>query len=113
MIVSGTSLKMTRGDTGAIRVIVSDAAGEIVPLVDGDMIEMTVRESLISSEKTMYKKVTEFVNGEALITIHPEDTANLKFKTYVYDIQLTRANGQVQTIIKPSQFEVSSEVTYD
>ena len=61
----------------------------------------------------LYKKVTEFVDGKALITIHPEDTAELKFKTYVYDIQLTRANGQVQTIVKPSQFVVGSEVTYD
>lgn len=113
MIVSGTNLKITRGDTGAIRVAVSDAAGEAVPLEDGDTIELTVRERLRSPEKILYKKVTEFVYGEALITIHPEDTSNLKFKTYVYDIQLTRANGQVQTIVKPSQFEVGSEVTYD
>ena len=113
MIVNGTNLKMTRGDSGAIRVAVSDAAGETVPLEDGDMIELTVREHLRASEKMLYKKITEFVDGEALITIHPEDTSNLKFKAYVYDIQLTRANGQVQTIVKPSRFEVGSEVTYD
>ena len=113
MIVSGTNLKITRGDTGSIRVAVSDAAGETIPLEDGDMIELTVRLYLGAPKKTLYKKVTEFVNGEALITIHPEDTSNLKFKTYVYDIQLTRANGQVQTIVKPSLFEVGSEVTYD
>ena len=113
MIVSGTNLYMTRGDTGAIRVAVSDAAGETVPLANGDVIELTVRERLGASGKMLYKKVTDFIDGEALITIQPEDTSSLKFKTYVYDIQLSRANGQVQTIIKPSQFEVGSEVTYD
>ena len=113
MIVSGTNLYVTRGDTGAIRIAVSDAAGESVPLEDGDVIELTVRERLGASEKMLYKKVTEFIDGKALITIQPEDTSNLKFKTYVYDIQLTRANGQVKTIVKPSKFVVGSEVTYD
>ena len=113
MIVSGTNLKITRGDTGAIRVAVNDSAGEIIPLEDGDMIELTVRKHLMSSKKELYKKVTEFINGEALITIHPEDTESLEFRMYVYDIQLTRENGQVQTIVKPSQFVVGGEVTYE
>ena len=113
MNVSGTDLTITRGDTGAIRVAVSDAEGEPVPLEDGDMIELTVRERLGASGKLLYKKVTEFVGGEALITIYPEDTSNLEFRIYVYDVQLTRANGQVKTIVKPSKFVVGNEVTYD
>ena len=50
MLVSGTNLKITRGDTGAILVAVSDAADETVPLEDGDVIELTVRGYLGASE---------------------------------------------------------------
>ena len=54
-----------------------------------------------------------FVDGQALITIHPQDTNHLRFTSYVYDIQLTKENGSVKTIITPSHLTITGEVTYD
>ena len=57
--------------------------------------------------------MTEFGNqGEAVIALHPEDTASMAFGDYVYDIQLTRAVGTVTTLVTPSRFRLTEEVTY-
>ena len=37
----------------------------------------------------------------------------MRFRSYYYDIQLTRADGTVKTIIPPSMFTVKGEITYD
>ena len=44
--------------------------------------------------------------------IEPEDTSGLDFGNYVYDVELTLADGTVNTIIPPSTFKVMGEVTY-
>ena len=108
MIINGTNISMTRGDTESITVTLDDGIG----FVEGDIIELTVRVNPSSSNVELYKKVTEFDEGKARIEIRSEDTEGLIFRSYVYDVQLTRANGGIHTIIKPSMFEILPEVTY-
>ena len=61
----------------------------------------------------MKKIITEFDDGTALININPEDTNDLSYVSYVYDIQLTKQDGTVKTIILPSKLTITGEVTYD
>ena len=100
------NISITRGDSEAVLV-------KGLSLTTGDAIYLTVKEHANTSNIAFQKKVTEFINGEALITIFPEDTKNLKFKKYLYDIQLSRPGGIVTTIIKPHEFNIEREVTYD
>ena len=104
----GNNIKMTRGDSEAITV-----SCEQQPFVEGDKITITVRKSKKDTTKVMQKDVTEFVEGKALISIEPSDTSSLAFGDYIYDIQITRADGTVKTIIKPATFTVELEVSYD
>ena len=113
MKIQGTNISMTRGDSEAIKVTVKDTLGNIVPLVTGDTIYFTVRDHMMSTTKIIEKIITEFDDGQALITIDPQDTNDLRFASYVYDIQLTKENGNVKTIITPSNFTITGEVTYD
>ena len=113
MKIQGTNISMTRGDSEAIKVTVKDTIENVVPLLTGDTIYFTVREYTLNTTKIIEKIITEFDDGEALITINPQDTNDLSFAYYVYDIQLTRENGMVKTIIPPSQFLITGEVTYD
>lgn len=113
MKIQGTNISMTRGDSEAIKVTVNDALGNNIPLVAGDTIYFTVREHTLNPTKIIEKIITEFDDGEALITINPQDTNDLRFISYVYDIQLTKENGTVKTIIPPSQLLITGEVTYD
>ena len=108
MIVSGTNLKMTRGDSECLVVTISGY--EVQP---GDKLEMTVR-SYVGGKVLLHKEVSDFENNAANIPIWPEDTQALNFGTYIYDLQFTFAGGTaVKTIVKPSRFTVAEEVTYD
>lgn len=101
------NLKMTRGDSANISV-------NGLSLVNGDTIYMTVKDNVNSDDKKFQKIVTSFTpEGNAIVFIEPTDTKGLNYKTYVYDIQLTRANGSVSTVVKPHEFKVESEVTFD
>ena len=113
MKIQGTNISMTRGDSEAIKVTVKDTSGNIIPLASGDTIYFTVRENVLGKTKIIEKIITEFDDGKALINIDPQDTKDLRFASYVYDIQLTKENGTVKTIIPPSQFIITGEVTYD
>jgi hypothetical protein len=113
MNVNGTNLEMIRGDTEVLTVSCVNSEGEPINFETGDKVYFTVKESVTSTLIIFQKIITEFVEGKAIITILPEDTKNLKFKPYVYDVQLTQADGTVTTIVPPSSFVVGSEVTYE
>lgn len=111
MIVEGTTLKMIRGDTESITVTYADESGIQIPLVVGDTIYLTIKKRLKDTEKVFQKIVTEFTEGNALIVFSHTDTNTIPTGTYVYDIQLNKADGTVTTIIYPSDFELLGGVT--
>lgn len=103
------NISMTRGDSETITVSCQER-----PFAEGDKITFTVRFTPSSKEKEIEKTVTEFTEeGKAIIEILPEDTAKMAFGKYRYDIQLTGADETVTTIIKPAEFRIEEEVTYD
>ena len=106
MTIRGTKISMTRGDSETVTVTCS------VPFAAGDTVTLTMRED-VESEIAMQKVVTDFgAAGEAVIVIEPEDTEALDFGDYVYDLELRRADGTVTTLVKPSVFTLTEEVTY-
>ena len=111
MEIQGYNISMIRGDTETIKVSCEDTQGVGVPLEDGDTLYFTVKRSTSTEEKILQKIVTEFPDGIAYINILPDDTKFMSFRSYYYDIQLTRADGTVKTIIPPSIFAVKGEVT--
>lgn len=113
MEIQGYNISMIRGDTETIKISCKDAQGAGVPLKDGDTLYFTVKSSVGTEEKEMQKVITEFPNGIGYINISPDDTKIMRFRSYYYDIQLTREDGTVKTIIPPSMFTVKGEITYD
>lgn len=108
MIVDGTNLSIIKGDTEYLSVICDN-----YKLIDGeDVVELTVRLSP-TNQKLIYKKIEEFERGNAEIKFLPEDTKYLNPGVYVYDVQITFANGDVKTIVPCSRFTIKKEVTYD
>ena len=116
MKVEGQNIYMTRGDSASVIISASTKIGNNRtprPFVDGDKIEMTVRQFPSSPSVAVHKTVTEFTeDGKAVIEISPSDTSGLSFGTYSYDIQLTEEGGAVHTIVTPSAFVVGEEDTY-
>ena len=113
MIVQGTNLSMIRGDSETIQINLTDELNNPFLLSEGDTVYFTVKLNTKVEEKIFQKVITQFEDGMAIIRITPEDTKNLNYKTYVYDIQLTTKDGEVKTIILPSKITIGAEVTYE
>ncbi len=113
MEIDGTNLKMFRGDTECISIDMKDEEGVPVPLVGGDTVYFTIKKSVHREEIVLQKIITDFNDGAAIIPFAHEDTKEIAPRIYVYDIQLTRADGTVKTIIPPSDFTIERGVTDD
>lgn len=101
-------IKLTRGDTARLTVPIINLAnnGEYT-MESGDILYFTVKKTAKDTDFLFQKSVT----GSNSIHIRPEDTADLSFGKYKYDVQLTTATGDVYTVIEPSTFEVMEEIT--
>lgn len=92
------NIELTKGDSKSITVIIK-SNGVKVPLVSGDIVYFSARQKPSQTTYDIQKTITSFTNGEAIITLLSVDT-NIDTGTYLYDIQLSKANGEVFTIIK-------------
>ena len=111
--VEGTKITMTRGDTLKVQLSLKQGEDDYTP-VEGDALRFAVKSRLNS-------KRTEFVEDEPLIEVaipmdtlllqlDPEDTKDLKFGNYYYDIEFTSASGDVDTVVPMSPFILDPEV---
>lgn len=98
---------LTRGDTGYIEIDLADEDNDAIELDDSDEVVFTLKESTSNNEAILTKTL-----DEGIVKILPEDTEDLDYGNYVYDIQLTRSNGDVFTIVEPTLFKIMEEVTY-
>jgi len=115
MVINGTDIYMTRGDTETITLTVYDAEEKTIPFsnANNDIVYFTVKTSTQTSVHTFQKEITTFTpEGEAIVEIVPNDTKDLRYGDYVYDVQINK-NGNVTTVIKPSKFVIQEEVTYE
>ena len=105
--IVGTDIYLTRGDTGYLDLYIRNPeTRQAYELVEGDTLVFTMRRS--KRHPIVLQKELE---GNFL-KIDPEDTETLEFGDYVYDIELTFANGDVDTVIPTSKFRLLDEVTY-
>ena len=108
LYIDDKTIKLTRGDTARLTVpIVNLANNGEYTMESGDILYFTVKKTAKDTDFLFQKSVT----GSNSIHIRPEDTADLSFGKYKYDVQLTTATGDVYTVIEPSTFEVMEEIT--
>lgn len=105
--INKNKIKITRGDTGIFNIEILDRITELPYEVQaGDTVRFTVKKSIYQNKPLIQKEGTS-------IQINPADTQTLMYGKYLYDVEITLANGMVQTIITPCEFEITSEVTWD
>ena len=114
VIVDGNNVTMTRGDTFIAQIEMKDKNGVVYSPMQGDVIRFTLRDPKMNNKKTKYYDsdplVTKIVpNNTLLLRLDPADTKNLGFGEYVYFVELTYANGVVDTFIAESSFVLTPE----
>lgn len=103
------TIHLTRGDTARFSIgrIVNTVTNTNYTPTAEDTVTMTVKKTVLQADPC----VQIIVPGGEVLHIKPEDTKAMAFGKYVYDVQLTMADGDVYTIIPPATFDLQKEVT--
>ena len=103
--IKNNVITLTRGDTCVIRVDVSDIGDNDYTMQESDELIFTLRKK-VGSREVLIEKTLE----ENLLKLQPEDTLDLDFGDYVFDIVLKTFAGEVFTVIPASTFKIAVEV---
>ena len=106
LYIEGNTIRLTRGDTAYLEFPLKTEVGEYV-MVSNDTLTLSVKKNTKDTEYIFQKVIT----GTNTFHIEPNDTTDLSFGKYTYDVQINTADGDVFTVIPPSTFEVLNEVT--
>lgn len=105
-ILGNGKIRMVRGDTVEFNVTASyKEDGSPYTLQEGDEIIFTLKKKSTDTVPLIQK-----TGPDVIIT--PDDTSELSFGSYVYDVQLNFADGSVDTIVPKNTFEIMEEVTW-
>lgn len=105
-VQSNGDIELTRGDTARLTVSVRDSQKQPYAVKEDDVLTLTVKKEYKDSTPLIEKKIT----GETTFHIKPEDTKELDFFTYKYDVQITTADGDNYTVIDDKKFKIANEV---
>ena len=105
--VKNNEIYLTRGDTASFTLDIVDDTRAKYAITDDDQILFTVKRSTSDTAVILQKAVVD-----KTITIKPAETADLPYGTYYYDVQLSRPDGFVATVITPTHFTICEEVTF-
>ena len=104
-----TTIIHTRGDTLDFTVVIlkSDKVTRYHP-VQGDRVRFALKKEYEDMKPLIVKDVPI---DTMRLHLDPEDTKNLPFGTYVYDLELTFGDdGTVDTFINKGKFKLTEEV---
>ena len=105
--VKGTSITLTRGDSFAADIGIIQPDGEPYIPSEGDQIRFAMKRNVKDEEVLILREIP--IDTMRLV-LTPEDTKELEFGSYVYDIQLTKSTGEVDTFITKSTLTLTEEV---
>ena len=117
--VQGTTIRLTRGDSLILQVVIlrkkDKEAPEIYTPEDGDAVRFALKRNIMNPEKTRYLDSKPLVEKNIpiktlILRLESEDTKFLEFGNYVYDIELTTKDGMVDTFIADADFILTPEV---
>lgn len=103
--IKGKRVKLTRGDTLITEVSISNADGTAYEMQEGDSLRFKMTD--IPGGVVLIEK--QIPSDTLILKLDPSDTNVLPFGEYFFDIQLTYANGNVETILAEGQFDVTAE----
>jgi len=106
--IRNNKIIMTRGDTLRVVVDIFNDDGTPYEPIEGDSIRFAVKSSYNAKDVLIYKDIPL---DTRLLELNPADTKNFKQPSdYVYDIQLTHANGDIDTFIANQVLQIKEEV---
>ena len=109
LVITDNEVRLTRGDNADIIVQIKDLNGDTYELQEGDKLLFTMKRNCKTDIIVIQKDIT----SDQVISIEHDDTKDLDYGTYYFDIQCTLADGNVYTVIEPHPFIIEKEVTFN
>lgn len=112
--VNGNAIYLTRGDSFSAEIKLYQGDEEYTP-EEGDVIRFAAKHPGMTAGNGDYLDaqpvlLKEIDHETMTLEIAPEDTKSLSFGEYVYDLEITFADGTVDTFITASPFIITAEV---
>ena len=104
--IKNNRITMTRGDTLKATVEIKNPDGTAYEPVEGDVFRFAMKKNWDDTESLLTVTIP---NDTLLLHIEPNDTKDLDYGEYGYDIQLTHANGDIDTFIAGATIELTEE----
>lgn len=110
-IDANKNITMTRGDTFHGKLTLKKDNVAYTPL-EGDVVRFALANKYKSENgyRLILTKTITFDGSLGTWTINANETAELKYGSYVYDIQMTYADGTVETFADQKKFVLTKEV---
>jgi len=103
-------ITLTKGDTLVLTLDLKDADGNPYFPEEGDSLRFAISKGYLGER--YYELITSVpipLDGETLtFTVPSETTKQFKYEEYNYDVELTRSDGTVETVIS-SQIVIKGE----
>lgn len=104
-------IEIVRGTTLPINITVMDESNKLRSLADGEKIIFGIKRKESDKDPIFSKVATKDIDGTFNVTITPDDTANLDYGKYFYDVSL-QSGENFFNIIEASPFIIRINVTY-
>ena len=106
--ISGSTIKMTRGDTLRVVLTLKDKEGNVYTPLENDVIRFAMKKNYDDPEPLLLKIIP---HDTMELVLDPIDTKNLpQPSSWVYDMEITYANGDVETFIQEATLKITKEV---
>lgn len=106
--IRGTTITMTRGDSLLVFLDLENSDGTTYEPNEGDYIRFAVKKTFDDSVPPILVK--EIPTDTMKLILDPEDTKQLAYGQYRYDIQITTSDGFVDTFIDRAVLVITEEV---
>lgn len=83
-----------------------DIDGEEYTPAEGDAVRFAAKKAWTDEEPCI---LIDIPTDTLVLTINPEDTKQLEFGAYNYDLQITFANGDVATFVTKAKLKLEEE----
>lgn len=106
-------ISFTRGDTQFLQFQIKDVNGDLIELTDEDVIYFTVKQNSNSKKIIIQKRYPDDINysdGYFNFVIESQDTSNLQYGQYQYDIELK--SGEYVKTLGIGTIEITEEITF-
>lgn len=107
LVVSANRIQLTRGDTLILELTLTDESGELYEPSATDKIYFRVKRNATAKDMLIEKEIPY---DTMILQLNEDDTKDMKFGVYYYEIELVTDSGYHFTAIANTEFEITEEL---